>query len=447
MDTIAAIATPPGEGGVAIIRISGREAFSIAAQAFSGPLHRYESHTAHVGKILSQSGAVIDEVLLLIMYAPRSYTGEDTVEIHCHGGGLISKRVLERIVALGARIAHPGEFTYRAFLNQKLDLAQAEAVQQLISAKNDLALKAATEQLSGALSKYVSTIQMELTDCAAILEAWVDFPEEGLEFATAEEMIFSLRKTQVKLEQLISSFEEGKLLQEGLTLCLAGPPNAGKSSLMNALLGTERAIVTEIPGTTRDILEETLRLGEIHIRLIDTAGIRPTQELIEQEGIRRSYLAMQHADLILLVLDSSRPTSKEEQVFLESVPIEKSLLILNKIDLPLGIEPLAFSDPILISAIEQSGLKELKDRIAKKIWQKGYLANDQVVLTSCRHKEAALEASQGVKRVIEGLQEGISAEFVSSDMRDALKALSRIIGKDISEEILNTVFSKFCVGK
>lgn len=447
MDTIAAIATPPGEGGVAIIRISGPRALALTARFFSGPVQSYASHTAHTGKVLSETGEKIDDVLLLVMRTPRSYTGEDTVEIHCHGGSLITKRVLERVLRAGARAAQPGEFTYRAFLNGKIDLAQAEAVQQLIGAKNDLAIQAASEQLSGALSSKVSALQHELIDHAAILEAWVDFPEEDLEFASFEELISSIENTRAKLHSLIATFEEGKMLHEGLSLCLIGPPNAGKSSLLNALLGSERAIVSPIPGTTRDLLEETMRLGGLHVRLTDTAGIHSTDETIEQEGIRRSYQAMEKADLILLILDASRPLYPEDRELLAKTPPEKTLLILNKIDLLRQAAPLDFPSQVQISAKQGIGLEELKEKIHECIWKKGPPAKDEIVLTSLRHKEALSEAAHALSQVTNGLKSGVSAEFVSSDMRAALQALSRIIGKDITEEILSSIFSKFCVGK
>lgn len=446
-DTIAALATPPGEGAVAMIRISGEKALAVAEQIFSKPVSMLACRVATYGKIVDSSGHLVDKVLLLVMRSPASYTGEDTVEIYCHGGSFVSKQVLQTILHGGARLATPGEFTCRAFLNGKIDLAQAEAVAELIGAKNQLALQAAGEQLSGALSKKVAALQEELTESAAILEAWVDFPEEGLEFATFEELIAQLEKTLRKLDKLLSTFDEGKLLHEGLSLCLIGPPNAGKSSLLNALLGKERAIVTPIAGTTRDLLEETVRLGQLHLRLIDTAGIRAATEVVEQEGIKRSFSAMETADLVLLILDASCEMGEEEQKLLEQVPRGKTLVVWNKIDLPVRVFSLPQFPEAHISAKEGTGLETLKAQIDKLIWKKGPPSKEEVLLTSLRHKEAISEAHNSLQSVIQGLKTGISAEFVSSDMRAALSALSRILGRDISEDILSSIFAKFCVGK
>lgn len=447
-ETVAAIATAPGEGGIAVIRISGDRALSIAEKVFSGPVKSYKTHTAHFGKIVNDQNEVVDEVLLLVMLDKRSYTGEDTVEIHCHGGSLITRKVLETVLKAGARAALPGEFTFKAFMNQKLDLTQAEAVQALIGAQNELALKAAEEQLQGALSKKIQSFQKELTDTAAILEAWVDFPEEGLEFATLDEIISSLEKTLLKMELLASTFDQGKIIKEGLSLCLSGPPNAGKSSLMNALLGKERAIVTDIPGTTRDLLEEDLRLGSLHFRLIDTAGIRNTQEVIEQEGIRRSKSAMQKADLILLVLDATRGITEEEGALLNLVPSKKTILIWNKIDLEHPPLPPGHSLPTVhISAKEGRGLDTLHQMIDQVIWQDGLPSKQEVMITNVRHYQALQQAIDAIKRLIDGLKNDVSPEFLNSDMRQALFELATIIGTDITEEILTAIFSKFCIGK
>jgi tRNA modification GTPase len=446
-ETIAAIATPPGEGGVAIIRISGKEAVEVAAKVFSGPVRQYKTHTAHVGQILGREKEIIDEVLLLPMLAPKSYTGEDVIEIHCHGGHLISQKVLQEVLCAGARAARPGEFTFKAYMNGKLDLAQAEAVQELIAARNELALNAASDQLSGALSQAISSFQRELTDVAAILEAWVDFPEEGLEFASLEEILTSLAAVRKRMQNLHDSFHKGAMLHTGVSLCLAGAPNVGKSSLMNALLGKDRAIVTEIAGTTRDILEADMRLGGLHVRLIDTAGMRETEEKIEKEGIRRSKEAMGRADLVLLVLDASQILSEEEKRWIEASRKERTILVWNKIDLPHTPQHIEGVEAVRVSAKEAWKLDDLHAMIDHVIWKRGAPVKEEIVITNMRHAESLSQALKALDALIEGLKTGVSAEFLSSDMRTVLEALGSIIGVNITEDILSAIFSKFCVGK
>ncbi len=447
-ETIAAIATPPGEGGVAVIRISGKEAIAIAAKIFSGKVAMFESHRAYFGKVLSLEKEILDECLLMVMRAPRSYTGEDTVEIFCHGGRLITRRVLDAALSAGARPAGPGEFTLRAFMNNKIDLVQAEAVQQIIAAKSELALGAASEQLYGNLSSRVQGYQERLTQIMAIFEAWVDFPDEGLEFASFSEVQADLEAICNEMEKLIATFHEGKMIQDGLYLCLLGSPNVGKSSLMNALLNTERAIVSETPGTTRDTLEEDLKLHGLHFRLVDTAGVRKTEEHIEKEGIRRTEKAMEKADLILLVMDSARPLDEGDKALLASVPKEKTILVWNKIDLPSSeVGSYSFPYTVRVSAKQQSGLEELKEAIASVIWRGKPPSKEEIVITNVRHKNALVQAVSSCRKVIVGLQTDLSAEFISMDMRKALQDLGRIIGTDITEDVLSAIFSTFCVGK
>ena len=447
-ETIAAIATPPGEGGIAIVRISGKDSLTLADAIFTGSVLSYPSHTAHLGKILDLEGYAIDEVLLLVMKGPKSFTGEDTIEIHCHGGSLVTRRVLERTLQAGARLASPGEFSFKAFMNGKIDLAKAEAISQVISAKNEIAYAAANTQLQGALTKKILELQTKLFDVAAILEASVDFPEESLEFASSEEILTLLSATLKIMQHLSNTFDEGKMIHEGLTLCLIGPPNAGKSSLMNALLGKERAIVTDIAGTTRDLLEDNLYLGGLHFRLIDTAGIRETSEKIEKEGIRRSKEAMQAADLILLVLDASSPLCQESIALLALTPKEKTLLVWNKTDLPHTASILEeFCHTLFLSAKTHQGIDFLKKAIHQTIWKKGPPSKEELILTNIRHKEALDKAALHLKAVIQGLETELSPEFLSFDMRKSLFELGTILGLDISEDILTSIFSKFCIGK
>lgn len=447
-ETIAAIATPPGEGGVAIIRISGKEALDAAEKLFSGPVRSYKTHTVHFGTFHNLAKEPIDEVLLLVMLGKRSFTGEDTVEIHCHGGSLIARRVLEAVLASGVRAARPGEFSFKAFINGKIDLTQAEAIQELICAKNEKALDAAGNQLKGRLSEKISSFQIQLTEMTAILEAWIDFPEEGLEFITMDELSSRLEMICQAMQQLLSTFHDGKILHDGIALCLVGSPNVGKSSLMNALLDKERAIVSHIPGTTRDIVEDHLRLNGLNFKLIDTAGIRDAEDLIEREGIRRSKAAISEADLILFVLDASKGITQEDKHLIDFLPPEKSIVVWNKTDLPHpAFAQMDFPHQVELSAKTRKGLELLHDKIDTVVWQKGPPTREEILITNVRHKEALTAAIASCRTVIEGLNGGISPEFLSSDMRQTLLELGKIIGVNVTEEILSSIFSQFCIGK
>ncbi|MCP5506658.1 MAG: tRNA uridine-5-carboxymethylaminomethyl(34) synthesis GTPase MnmE [Chlamydiales bacterium] len=441
--TIAAVATPPGEGGIAVVRIAGNEALAVADRIFSGPIQKYESHTVHFGKILDLDGNVIDEGLAVVMKNPRSYTGEDTVEIHCHGGVLITRKVLDAALKAGARAALPGEFTFKAFQNGKIDLTKAEAVQQVIASKSEMAWQAAENHLEGKLYNKISEFQKQLTEVAAILEAWVDFPEEGLEFATKEELTGDLLNLHKCMSTLHDTFYDGQHLKSGFSLCLIGAPNVGKSSLMNALTGKERAIVTNIPGTTRDVLEEEVQIAGLNFRLIDTAGIRETNEVIEKEGIRRSEKAAKEADLVLVVYDITKPEHLTIQL-----PDKKTIAIWNKVDLTHGEkETLPFTHVVEVSAKEGRGIERLKQEIHNVLWEKGPPSKEEVMITSERHHQALGNAIAALQTVVEGLQTEISPEFLVSDLRMTLKELGTIIGMNITEEVLSAIFSKFCVGK
>ncbi|HEV8052774.1 MAG TPA: tRNA uridine-5-carboxymethylaminomethyl(34) synthesis GTPase MnmE [Parachlamydiaceae bacterium] len=448
-ETVAAIATPPGEGGVAIIRISGNNALEIASKVFSGPIRSYKSHTVHYGIICNSLGERIDDVLIIPMLGRRSYTGEDTIEIHCHGGSLITRRVFDVVLQAGARAARPGEFTFKAFINGKIDLAQAEAVQELIGAKNERALDAAEEQLQGKLSQKVGMFQSQLTHIAAILEAWVDFPEEGLEFATMEDLCADLSRISHEMQALVDTFHDGRMIHEGISLCLIGAPNVGKSSLMNTLLDKERAIVSHIPGTTRDILEDHMRLNGLNFKLMDTAGIRITNEVIEQEGIRRSKEAMQQADLILLVLDASKELDEQDLWLLDQMPPAKTIAVWNKIDLPHEdvLPELTLPHITRLSARQKTGIDTLHQMIDSVIWKEGPPSKEEVLITNVRHKEALIKSIEGCKQLIEGLQANLSPEFLSIDMRQTLGSLGLILGTDITEDVLTAIFSTFCIGK
>jgi len=445
--TCAAIATPPGVGGIAVIRISGNNAFQVASKIFSGPIDQYKSHTAHYGFITTFDGEKVDDVLVLVMRGKRSFTGEDTVEIHCHGGNLIPKRILQLTFDAGASPALAGEFSFKAFINGKIDLAQAEAIQAKIAANNALSLSCAEEQMEGRLSKKVQDFQKRLTHIAAIFEAWVDFPEEGLEFASFDEVQANLQEVQVEIEALIDSYKTGKIISQGVRAALVGSPNVGKSSLLNALLDKDRAIVSPIAGTTRDIVEDDLHVQGLHLRLIDTAGIHETVEAIESEGIRRSKQAIERSDVILYVLDATNP--RQHDPYFETLPMEKTLGIWNKVDLEheRPFPQFACAQTVEISAKSGFGLDALYKAIDSLIWKDSEQRSQELVLTNFRHKEALQKAHDAIDRVRKGLETKLSCEFIAFDMRQALVALGTIIGSDITDEILTQVFSSFCIGK
>lgn len=440
-ETIAAIATPLGEGGVAIVRISGPNAISCAQRIFSKRVSSFATHKAHLGYVVDEKGGKIDQALCIVMRAPHSYTGEDVVELQCHGGNFSVKKILEAAVQTGAELAAPGEFTYRAFMNGKIDLAQAESVQALIGAKNEAAFKSAQQHLEGRLSEKITNFQKELIEVAAILEAWVDFPEEDLAFTSMEELVARLQMIARKIEQLTLTYEEGKRLDQGPKIVLLGAPNAGKSSLMNALLESARAIVTPIPGTTRDTIEASFLLGGRSFTLVDTAGLRDASCEIEQLGIARSLQAMEEADLVLWVIDANNPEKIEWPL---SIPVEKQLRIANKIDVA---EKSISEVDLHISALHKIGIEELKRKIEEKIEGLTNFSHEEIYISSQRHYEALSTSLAAIYSVMEGLKLGTSPEFLATDIKRALTALGTVIGQDVSEEILTSIFSQFCIGK
>jgi tRNA modification GTPase len=435
------VATPPGEGGIAILRISGERALSIGSRVFSKEIASIPSHTVSFGSFL-YAGEKIDQGLALPMHAPRSFTGEDVVEFHCHGSQFITNKLLMAIIEAGADMAKPGEFTQRAFLNGKLDLAQAEGVQALIAAKNQLAMKAAGEQLEGRLSERIVVFRDKLLEIAAILEAWVDFPEEDLEFISMEELLIQLATVRSSMQKLKDTYHYGRVIHNGILLSLVGRPNAGKSSLMNALLGYNRAIVTPVPGTTRDLLVEDVRLRNLHFRLSDSAGLRKTEDLIEEEGVRRTLRSMEQADLILYVVDATQGLHREDEEILHGIHQEKILLVWNKADLPHSIQ-----GDLMVSALQQEGLEELAKAIEERMGMGERIDKGEVILTHARHYEAVVRTIDAVDRLVYGLESGISPEFLMVDARDGLRELSAILGGNVTEEILSAIFSKFCIGK
>lgn len=447
-DTIAAIATPPGEGGIAIIRLSGTEAISIASQMFSKQIDQLSSHTLHFGKFLDSSRQVIDTGLTAIMRAPNSYTGEDVIEFHCHGNTIIAEAILMRAIELGVRLAHPGEFTFRAFKNGKMDLAQAESVQSVITAKSNLALQAAQTQLQGHLSNHISNFKKDLLKVAAHIEVWIDYPEENLDPVIIRSIQAVIANVQIKIRQLIDRFNDGDKLFTGYRICLVGSPNVGKSSLMNALLKKNRVIVTDIAGTTRDLIEEELILGSLYCKLIDTAGLRDTSDIIEKAGIIKTKEALGNADLILFLLDASREISNKEREILSELPISSTLIIWNKIDLvdPSVTCPDMPDGIIPISAREGLHIDSLQEAIQRKL-QKSPLAKDEIIITKKRHLAALQKTSLALDQVQKSLSHERSPELIASDLREALESLSSFFGDNVSEDILENIFSTFCVGK
>lgn len=469
-DTICAIATPYGEGGIGVIRLSGEKAVEIASgvvRLTSGrSLSDVPSHTlchADIVGALSENplrpgpaSTSIDEALAVVMRAPRSYTAEDVVEIHCHGGPFVLQCLCDALVTGGARPAQPGEFTKRAFLNGKLDLTQAEAVLDTIRAKTAASLRLAQEQLRGSLSREVDRIRQRLIHLLAHVEAAIDFTEEGITFIQEQELLHEVQSTLEKLSRLVESYQEGRVLREGIAVAIVGRPNVGKSSLLNALLRTDRAIVTPFPGTTRDVLEETLNIRGVPVRLLDTAGIRETTDLVEQEGVRRSRAAMEQADLLLVLLDGSVPLEPEDRVLLSSGHDKKVALVINKTDLQRGIssedlqalrQTVTADATVWISARTGAGLDDLRDAIRNLVLRPEFEPGEAAVVTSLRHRTGLVKAIEALHRSLESIKGRLSSEFVALDLRGALDALDDITGATTTDDILEYVFSQFCIGK
>ncbi len=438
-DTIAAIATPPGTGAVAIVRISGPRSAEVASAVFRGPALRPRRQTH--GLLVGPGGAAIDDVLATLFRGPASYTGEDSAEIACHGGMLVTRRVLDAVLTAGARPAEPGEFTQRAFLNGKLDLTQAEAVMDLISARTDLAMRAARGQLDGRLGGRLEALRGDLLGALAHIEAYIDFPDEDIDPATGGELAAKLRSAAAAARSLAATEEGGRILREGLATVLAGPPNAGKSSLLNVLLGFERAIVSDTPGTTRDTIEETVNLRGIPVRLTDTAGIRQAGDEIERQGIARTGRALADADLVIEVADGSRP--RDEHPALDPAP-PRHLLAVNKADL--GLHPSWGGEGLPISCRDGSGIDALLDAIAGAAAGGGAWGDD-LVTVNARHRAWLDRAAAAAERAAGGLGAGLSPEFVAVDAREALEALGEIVGRTDAEDILGEIFGSFCIGK
>ena len=458
-DTIAAIATARGEAGIGIVRVSGSLALPIASELFRSPrtvsLTELPTHTLTYGHIVDAtvSDEVIDEVLLGIMHAPKTYTGEDIVEFNCHGGMVTLTAVLDLVVKSGARIAEPGEFTKRAFLNGRLDLAQAEAVAELIASKTDLSRKIAIEALAGRLSDTVNRLSDQLAGLLAEIEASIDFPEEDLDFMKVEAQLETARAVQSDLVALLETATEGRIITEGVNVAILGKPNVGKSSLLNALVGTKRAIVTDTPGTTRDTIEEAVNIGGIPLKLIDTAGIRQTTDIVEQQGVERSKAVLDRAELRLLMFDASQPLNDADLDLLQTAQLSKAILILNKIDLPV-VTPSAVllahcpKKRIVETVIpEGKGLDNLKAAVCEELLGGESIIGESPIVTNARHQEALRRANEGLNYAIESLENGMPPDLVAVDLRISLDGLGDIVGKTTTEDILDRIFSQFCVGK
>ena len=452
-DTIIAPATPPGEGGVAVVRLSGPQAEELLRLCFrpSSPSATFQSHRLYHGKIVHPAqGCPIDEVLCVLMKGPRSFTREDVVEIHCHGGPLLVRRIIDLMVDYGARMAGPGEFTLRAFLNGRLDLTRAEAVIDLISARSEAAGEIALRQLEGELGKSIYRLRDSVAELLASVESHIDFPEEDIEVDALSSLRGAGEDICSSMDRLIDTFQTGRTLREGLSLLLLGRPNVGKSSLLNALLGEARAIVTEIPGTTRDTLEEQLVLGGYPLRLIDTAGIRESIDPVEREGVRRAKDKIRQSDLVLLVIDGSTATSEEDLLAFEACRDVSTLVVFNKRDAGaiLPDERLLALPHVCVSALTGEGMDELRRSVLGFFTcGKGEKILETAVLTDRRHREILLRAKEGMSRFLEALDHSLSPEFLAFELRGALDALGEITGETTPDEILDAIFSRFCIGK
>jgi len=458
-DTISAVSTPRGEGGIGIVRLSGPSSLSILDRIFLPYNHQINvpgivTHTLTYGHIVDpDTGNRLDEVLVAVMKAPRTYTREDVVEVNCHGGSVPLSKVLELTLRMGARLAEPGEFTRRAFLNGRIDLAQAEAVADIIRAKTDLSLKVAVSQLEGRLSEEINRIRDELIELLAAVEASIDFPSEELDFLRSEDIAKQIGAVLERLDSLLATADEGKVITEGLRGVIVGRPNVGKSSLFNALLKEKRAIVTSIPGTTRDTIEEFINLDGVPLKLTDTAGLRQADDVIEIESMERTRMHLDNADLLLLVMDASEPLTDDDKELLAMVRDNKTVIVLNKIDLPQylrgeEIRKMTPDNPVVeISAVEETGLDRLRSAIRDLAIHKGTVSEEAVFVTRVRHKVALESAKESLQYALESAKKDMPPELIAVDLRGSLKNLGEVVGETASEEILDQIFSRFCIGK
>ncbi len=455
-DTITAISTPQGEGGIAVIRISGNESIPLTTFLFKGreSFSWGESNRAYHGWIMDDVEP-IDEVIVTIFKKPNSYTGEDVVEISCHGGTYVSRRILELIVKRGARPAEPGEFTRRAFLNGKIDLSQAEAVTDLIRAKTEAARRVAVYQLQGKLSKLLQDLKEKLINACLLLELELDFSDEDIGFVSNDELQNLLFSVKQNIQSIVKTFDRGRVCREGLRAVITGRSNVGKSSVLNALLERERAIVAETPGTTRDIVEDVLDLEGLLLTIIDTAGIRRTEDPVEAEGVKRAEKAINSADLIIFIIDGSQHLQEEDQLLIHRfLNMKKHILfVINKIDLPIKLDIISLKKILInkewikISALYKENIDHLILAIKNTVLYDGMPHQDEIVLANVRHRDILIQAEKRLEYAEESLKKGMSQEFIAMDIRFVMDAMEEIIGKTTPEEILNKIFSEFCIGK
>jgi tRNA modification GTPase len=461
-DTIVAIVTPPGEGGVGIVRASGSLSITLPRRLFPTVRGPWESHRMRHGLLVDpESGREIDDALGCLMRAPHSYTGDDVFEIHCHGSPLVLERVVDVCLREGCRGARPGEYTLRAFLNGRLDLSQAEAVIDVVRARTNLSLELAVQQLAGWLSERVEPVRHELMGTLAHMEAMIDFVEDDIPPQADDAMLCSLRRMQEAIEELLEGAEQGIVLREGATLAIVGSPNVGKSSIMNALLGLDRSIVTPVAGTTRDTVEETLQVRGVPFRTVDTAGITQTKDLVEQIGVERSRRALEMADVILLVLDRSRPYSEGDELVLQAVEAARAaherngrrhrvVLALNKADLPARLDPEAAiwraapAEVVESNTIEAGGIDPLREALAQTALGR---ARHEHLVGNVRHQAALRRAREALQSALDGIQGETPLDLVSFDVRAGAQALGEITGADVDEELLDRIFRDFCIGK